>query len=304
YTRGHYQEGRRQLLQTLSLPTAGARTAARAKALNAFGALLWTRGDAAEARALLEEALAIGREIGDQWNISWALLHLGMIAYRQGDQAAARPLLEAGLTSGQATGAAGRRSVGWALIFLGDLMLDAGAQEQARRNFEESIATLHELSDGALLAYPLRRLGHLALQQGDYERAALLCSESLQLNLAMEDRLAVAACLVGLAAVAAAHGQAATGHDRDRHLQEAALHCGAVAAQLAAIGMPLWPADATVLDRVSAGVRAALDEELFSAAWSEGHALTVEQVLERGVRPPRPNSRPSTPPNPRLGNSL
>ena len=127
-TRGHYQEGRRRLLEALSLPTAQAATAARAKALNAFGALLWTLGDAAEARPLLDEALAIGRAIDDPWNIGWALLHQGMIAYQQGDHTGARPLLEAGLASGRAAGAGGRRSVGWALIFLGDLAFDAGAR--------------------------------------------------------------------------------------------------------------------------------------------------------------------------------
>ena len=280
-THGHYQEGRRWLLEALALPTAQARTAARAKALNAFGALLWTF-DAAETRPLLEEALSIGRALGDQWNTSWALLHLGMIAYRHGDPGAARPLLEAGLTSGRATGAAGRRSVGWALIFLGDLMLDAGAQDEARRHFEESIATLRELSDRALVGYPLRRLGHLALQQGDYERAAILCRESLQINLAIEDRLAVAACLAGLAAVTAARGQAATAPERTGYLREAALQCGAVAAQLAGLGMPLWPADATVLADVVAAARATLGAAPFGAAWAAGQTLTLEQVLERG----------------------
>jgi predicted ATPase/DNA-binding SARP family transcriptional activator len=287
-TRGHYQEGRRRLLEALSLPTAQAPTAARAKALNAFGALLWTLGDAAEARPLLDEALTIGRAINDPWNIGWALLHQGMIAYQHGDHLAARPLLEAGLAGGRAAGAAGRRSVGWALIFLGDLALDAGAQEDARRYFEESIATLRALSDRALVAYPLRRLGRLALQQGDYERAALLCHESLQLNLAIRDRVAVAACLAGQAAVAAARGQAATAADRVRYLQEAALHCGAVAAQLAAVGMPLWPADATAFDGVTVAVRAALDAPLFLAAWSEGQAMTLERLQDPGpALPPR-----------------
>jgi tetratricopeptide (TPR) repeat protein len=141
------------------------RTSARASALNAAGAMLWASGEAAEARPLLSEALAIGREVGDEWDTGWALLHLGTIAYQQGDYGAAQPLLEVGLASCRAAGAEGRRGVGWALIFLGDLALHAGELEQARAHFAESIALLRELSDYGLLAYPLRRLGHLALHR-------------------------------------------------------------------------------------------------------------------------------------------
>src|SRR5262249_2351882 len=157
------------ILRALALPTALAHTPARASALNAAGAILWARGDAAEARQLLEEALAIGREIGDPLNTGWALLHIGTIAYQQHDYGAAQPLVESGLASCRAAGAAGRRGVGWGLIFLGDLALHAGDQQQACERFAESVALLREQADYGLLAYPLRRLGHLALQQGDLQ---------------------------------------------------------------------------------------------------------------------------------------
>ncbi|MBC8076055.1 MAG: tetratricopeptide repeat protein, partial [Chloroflexales bacterium] len=210
YTRGHYEEGRRRTLETLALPGAQAPTPTRARALNAAGALLWASDDAAAARPLLEEALTIGRAYADEWNIGWALLHLGMIAYHEGDNESARPLLESGLASCRAAGSAGRRGVGWALIFLGDLALGNGQAAQAQAHFAESVACLREMSDHALLAYPLRRLGLLAMEQGDYRQAAALCTESLRSNLAVDDRLAVAACLAALAAIAVAEGLQAT----------------------------------------------------------------------------------------------
>ena len=213
YTRGHYDEGQRRTLQVLAMPAAQARTNVRAAALNAAAALLWASGDAA-ALPLLDEALAIGREIADPWNTGWALLHQGTIAYRQGDHASARPLLEDGLASCRAAGSAGRRGVGWGLIFLGDLALDAGEHQQARAYFAESVGLLRELSDYGLLAYPLRRLAHLALGQGDFAAAKALCTESLRLNQAIDDRLAVVACLAAHAAIAAAEGQAASGAQR------------------------------------------------------------------------------------------
>src|SRR4051812_17026228 len=89
------------------------RTSERASALNAAAALLWASGDADAALLLLDEALAIGREIGDLWNTGWVLLHQGTIAYRQGDHTSARPLLEDGLANCRAAGPAGQRGVGW-----------------------------------------------------------------------------------------------------------------------------------------------------------------------------------------------
>lgn len=114
----------------LALPGAQQQTLARAGALNAAAALLWSGGDAAAALPLLDEALALARALDDPWNAGWALLHQGTIAYRQGDATAARPLLEAGLERCRVAGPRGRRGVGWGLIFLGDLALDAGDAER------------------------------------------------------------------------------------------------------------------------------------------------------------------------------
>jgi len=296
YTRGHYDEGRQRTLRALAMPAAQAHTSARASALNAAGAILWAGQAAAEAHPLLEEALAIGHEIDDQWNIGWALLHLGTIAYQQGDHSAALPLLESGLSSCRAAGAAGRRGVGWALIFLGDIALHAGDQNQARSHYQESVALLRELSDHALLAYPLRRLAHLALQQGEFGTAAALCEESLRYNLAIEDRLAVAACLAGLAAVAAAEGQAAGAARSADHLRRAARLCGAVATRLEAIGAPLWPADTAVFDAAVAAVGAWLGDAAFAAARAEGRDMTLEQLIERGADRPAAADHPSRSP--------
>lgn len=275
YTRGHYEEGRECTLRALALPAAQAPMRARARALNAAGALLWFGRDAVEVSRLLDEALAIGRAIGDPWNTGWALLHKGMIAYQQYDFLAAQPLLQAGLADCRAAGAAGRRGVGWGLIFLGDLALKVGNRCLAREHLQESVALLRELADYALLAYPLRRLGHVALAQGDLATAAAHFTESLRLNRAIDDRLAVAACLAALAAVAAAEARAA----RDAATQARALRrskrlCRVVTARLARIGASLWPADAALFQAVLQG-----DTDFYSPC---AHCLTLKQ---EGVNP-------------------
>ena len=65
--------------------------------LNNLGNVALDQGDYPAARALLEESLAIRRELGDRWGIARALSNLGNVALNQGDYPAARALLEESL---------------------------------------------------------------------------------------------------------------------------------------------------------------------------------------------------------------
>ena len=55
--------------------------------------------------------------------------------------------------------------------------------------------------------------------------------------------------------------------------------------------MPVWPADATAFDGVPAGVRAALGEPHFPAAWAEGQAMTLERLQDPGPALPLPGAQ-------------
>jgi predicted ATPase/DNA-binding SARP family transcriptional activator len=288
HTRSFYDEGRRRTLAALEMPAAQAPTPLRARALNAAGALLWASRDAAAARPLLDEALAIGRACRDAWNIGWALLHKGMIAYQQGDHMLARRLLKGGIANSQAAGLEGRRGVGWGHIFLGDVALQAGDPSQAEEHFEEGVAQLRELGDHAMLAYPLRRLGHLATERGDVQTAQELCAESLRHNLAIDDRLAVGACFAVLAAVSEEEASRAGAPRRAGHMRRAAQRCGAAAAWAEAVGAPLWPADAAVLDEVRTRLAQQLDATTLAEAEAEGRRMAVEQLLAPVAEEPPP----------------
>ena len=56
----------------------------------------------AAARPLLEEALAVAREIGNRRITAWALAHLGFVSYHLGDCPAARALGEESLALARA----------------------------------------------------------------------------------------------------------------------------------------------------------------------------------------------------------
>ena len=73
---------------------------------------MWpAQGDYEAARALLEESLAIFRELGDKRGIAWSLIGLAEVAQAQGDPEKARALLEEARPIGQGRTLAWRRDI-------------------------------------------------------------------------------------------------------------------------------------------------------------------------------------------------
>jgi hypothetical protein len=131
----------------LALPGAEVRTAARAKALWEAGGLAWLQGDYGTARALLEESLAINRELGDKWGIAQNLERLAALAVAQAQPArAARPfgtaeaLREAlGAPLPPVDGAEHDRSVAAVRTALGEEAFAAAWAEGREMSLEQSI---------------------------------------------------------------------------------------------------------------------------------------------------------------------
>ena len=93
--RGYNSEGRGQLARFLSLSTTGDyEKAQRTRALLGAGILAQSQGDYVESTPLLEEALALGKETGDEWSIAFALSGLGNVAGVGGDYQTAQSLYE------------------------------------------------------------------------------------------------------------------------------------------------------------------------------------------------------------------
>ena len=88
WTRTYHSEGRHWL--TRALANAPAWSAARMKALHGAAWLAHMLHDSIGARVLLEESLAIARELMDRWTEAWVLHVLGRVAYFDGDHARPR----------------------------------------------------------------------------------------------------------------------------------------------------------------------------------------------------------------------
>jgi hypothetical protein len=85
----------------------------------------------------------------------------------------------------------------------------------------------------------------------------------------MEDRRGIARCLQGLARMAVAHGQGA----------RAARLFGAAEALREAMGIQLSCEEQEECERDFSIARSGLGESAFAAAWVEGRAMPVEQVV-------------------------
>ena len=175
--RGYLSEGRKWLAEALA--RAPERTVARAKALHGAGWLAFVQGDFPAARHLLEESLAVAREVGYRQDIASCLSNLGFLALAQGDQAAAHALYQEGVVVAREVGDGW--GLGWALLRAGNAALDEDDNAAARALLEESLAVRRELGDQQGSALSLLFLGLTAFRQGDHAAARALYQESLVL---------------------------------------------------------------------------------------------------------------------------
>lgn len=270
FARGNLlSEWQHRIQLALSRPEGKERTLARAKALNALGFLYWADMYPIDRRLELEEALSIGRELGDPWNTATALRYLGLLASMQGNYVEARSLLEQSLEIWRSMGPEARRGVSWTLTFLGDVALNQNESNEARSIFEESVTILREIGDKNLLAYSVRRLGLLAWREKDYRNAIALCKESLSLNRELGDPRGVLACLAAFADIAVVQGK----------FERGVTLIAAVETQLASMGMQLLPVDKLESERALSLLLTKLDKKTLNKFWAKGKGMLLEETL-------------------------
>lgn len=253
FMRGQLSEGRSQLAAVLALPGEDG-TAIRAKALHAAGTLASLQGDYAEARPLLESALAIRRALGDEVGQSQTLTNLGNLAYEQDDYAAARRAYEnavaifrkadspwntalalhniAAVAYAQCDLAAAEaqaaeslaisrrhgfdRLVVNVLILSGLVASERGQLDAARQRFDEAYAIVDTLDDAPGLAEAHRLLGTVLFEQGHVDEAVDHLETSLKIETQVGNRLGIAKTLDSLGRVALSRGDLRMAQERQR----------------------------------------------------------------------------------------
>jgi non-specific serine/threonine protein kinase len=278
FVRGYLSEGRRWLNEALGTADFGVRNgvtpesnpklaSARARALNGAGLLAYPQGEYTVARSLLEQSLALLRELDDRQNIAFVLNGLGVVVQQQGDYAAARGYLEQSLAIRREMG--DKQGIASTLNNLGEVARCLGDYDAARSIYEEGLAVLAEAGSKWDIASSLHNLAYVSHQQGDYGRAAALFTESLGWYRELGLKTGIAASLTGLAGVAGAVGQP----------DKAARLFGAAERVREEVGAIVDRADVGEYERNVAAVKAQLDEATFTMDWAEGRAMNIDEAI-------------------------
>jgi DNA-binding CsgD family transcriptional regulator len=130
--------------------------------------------DYARATALLQESLALAREVGDTDRVGITLANIGHPALMQGDYEKAKSLSEEALEFAHELGNSSVEFAPTALLNLGLAELGLGEHERARGSFEGALLTLQTIGRKPQVIETLEGMAGLAEALGEATRAAHL----------------------------------------------------------------------------------------------------------------------------------
>ena len=260
------------------------------QALSQLGIVRLQQGADAEARSLLDDALARGRALDHPWNLAHIVLFWhGWAAFWWGDEQTARASLEEAVILFRVAG--DRWTPAPSLGRLGRIAYQHGDLPRARALLEECVALMREINDRPGLAIMEDLLGEVVRVQGDSRRAALHFKESLILAHEFGRTHSIALAFARLSALATARGWS----------EMAVRLAGAAAAYPEAVLALLPPPERAEFDRTLAAARTALGEGALHA----GRAGSAEQAVadaladaDRLAAPPHDPARPGPAPYP------
>lgn len=242
--RGYISEGRSWIVTMLGLPATAPLSAVRARALCGGGRLAWAQNDWTQASRLLEESLAISRDLDDTAASAATLNYLGQVAEAQGHYERAAIMFDQSLAlfqqigdrEGSATALTSRAQIaqaqgdydgaaallkrslrlfqelgdrrGWAtaLTVQGQIRHTQGYYREAVELFESALAVFQSLGYRHGMAWALTNLGQVVQAQRDYIRAATLFEQSIALFQELGDRRGIAWGLTNQGHAAALQG--------------------------------------------------------------------------------------------------
>lgn len=172
-----------QFLEESLLLSATLEDKSSSAAIHLNAALLnWTKDDPSVGRAHFEKSIALYREIGERWHLARALVERGEYAQvRQDDRITARQSFEECLHISREL--EDTRGIAFALIRLGDLLIEQNSLVEAKACFSEGLVLAGELNDQESMSWGINDLGVIAMCEGKLEEAESLCFESLAMSL-------------------------------------------------------------------------------------------------------------------------
>jgi predicted ATPase/DNA-binding SARP family transcriptional activator len=228
-----------------------------------YGRAARHRGQPREALGRLTEAARHYRSQGDLWVLATVFLDLAPVLLALGDEDAAE--VHAAEALSLARQLKSQALIANALNELGEIARYRGRDEEAEGFYTESMQLLRRMGNRSEEPRLRHNLAQLSLRRGDLQGAAARFAESLAVFAERQIERGVMESLIGLAAVATAHGRPL----------EAAQLWGAAAELAATEGWELWPPDQLAYAQAVAQARRASDPAAFDVAWQQGRGLTI-----------------------------
>jgi non-specific serine/threonine protein kinase len=266
---GPLGEGRLHLQNALDTGSAEP-SALRTRALRAAASLADRQGDLGEARMLGEAALEMARETSDALQAGRALVLLGIVTADEGDYERSEALQREGLAIFQEHGSV--RDIHQTHGMLGALMIIRGDYAGAHSLLEGARDAALQAGDTHGVLVTAANLGAVLARQGRHLEALRYQREVLLL---LRDEPDVQYLVDTLVEVAAAVSRTEP--------RAAAVILGGTDPLQRDAEFELDPTmRAFHLDTLS-GVRSALDDAVFQAAWEEGRSMNGSQLVVRAL---------------------
>ncbi|ASU60004.1 ATP-binding protein [Nocardiopsis dassonvillei] len=246
---------------------------AAASALATLAALCLRTGTLDEGQEHAERAGVWASQVSDPITEAATLDVLAQLARRRGEAERATALLEHSVAVADNLG--DRWSAARALHGLGSIAAERGDFTRARELFSDALSVFGELEAAPATAHCARELGRLYLAEGETLLAREPLATCLRVSFTSGRRLAVARALEALAELALAEEEA----------ERAAALVGVAADLRAALDRP----SAETLRLRSAAERR-VGATRTAEAWNAWRPLPLEQVLDRALAFPRPQS--------------
>lgn len=157
------------------------------------GACAFGLGKLADARQFFLYSGAVYRRLRDAWGIAGALNNLGQVAVACGEYVEARRFLEESLQVADAAGIRHLRA--HALGNLSELNLALGDQVVARQNAQQALTLAREIDEQFLITEQLRKLGAAEMMLDDYVAAERCFQEALDIAAGLGNRREETDCL-------------------------------------------------------------------------------------------------------------
>lgn len=259
----------------------------RGKALLSAGFLAWAQGASARAGALLEEALPILRAVGDRAGATRALQLLAMVAWQRGDFGAMGDLAATNVAAARDLGDDG--AIGGALVVAGIAALHDGDATRADALLAAALTSYRVAGYARGISWAIVERAEVMVATGCPTEAAALIGESFEICRDADDAWGLFEAFVRLATLAGMRGRT----------EAAARLFGAGEGLRAVLGVIPFGGLAAYECAV-AGVRGALGDRSFVAAWEAGRALprgeAIAEALDLADRLAR--KAPALTPNP------